>query len=52
MALMKQTVTLEIVYDSFNTPNPVEWNWYDLADFAPDESIEVVKTTTPERVDN
>jgi hypothetical protein len=52
MALMKQTVTLEIVYDSYYVPSPVSWDWEVLLDMRCNESIKVLDLTTPERVDN
>ena len=52
MALMKQIVTLEIVYDGNVTLVPSAWDWDDLLDFAYNASVKILDSTTPERVDN
>jgi len=50
MTLMKQTVTLEIVYDDEWSDHPHDWDFYGKFRLTPPESIEIVKTTTPERI--
>lgn len=54
MALMKQTITIEIVYDSKWECPPSSWDWdWDLyLDIEGGESARIVNLTTPERVDN
>jgi hypothetical protein len=53
MALMKQTITLEIVYDDHTLLyRPDEWAWEVLIGLGPNESVEIISSTTPERVDN
>ena len=51
MALMKQTVTLEIVYDDDAVSQPFSWNFARLLRVFTDH-VKILDSTTPERVDN
>ncbi len=49
MALMKQTVTLEIVYDDNAVGQPFTWNFARLLRVFTDH-VTVLDSTTPERL--
>ena len=51
MALMKQTVTLEIIYDDNAVGQPFTWSFARLLRVFNDD-VKVLDSTTPERVDN
>jgi hypothetical protein len=38
---MKATVTLTIIFNEKFTPSPDSWDWQDLLDLRPDESVVV-----------
>lgn len=52
MALMKQTITLDIVYEDGITPCPTEWGWHELLDLGLEETVtvKILDSTTPERI--
>ena len=51
MKLMKQTITLEVLYDEDMGP-PSDWDWEGVWKMKYPEWAEVINSTTPERVDN
>lgn len=51
MELMKQQITLEIVYEA-STKRPEFWNWEALVDHIEEESVKMINAKPPERVDN
>lgn len=50
MSLMKQQITLEIVYETDFT-GPDSWNWEDLVDLYGEESVKIIDAKPPEKVD-
>ena len=50
MSLMKQQITLEIVYEG-NFKGPDSWNWETLIDLYKEESVKIIDAKPPERVD-
>ena len=52
MALKKQRITLEIVWDDSMAVEPVRWDWTDLLDLGPEETVEIVSANTPQNPEN